>query len=47
MENIPKVLESGIVKFAGMDLNFFVLDNGQRIIDEESMLKFMDWLHNG
>lgn len=43
-DNLPKAVYSGEIKLGDTILNVHVLDNGQRIIDQESMERFMEYL---
>ncbi len=46
-EDIPNEVRRGKFQIApGLTLEVVNLDNGQRIITEESMEDFMDWLAN-
>lgn len=46
-DKIPKVISSGTLEIMGKKLNFHQLDNGKRIIEEQSMYDFLDLLHSG
>lgn len=43
-ENLPKAVYSGEIKLGDAILNVHVLDDGRRIIDEESMERFFEYL---
>jgi len=47
MSNLPKVIKEGILNMGSFQLKVYVLDNGQRIIDEQGMKDFITWLKNG
>lgn len=44
--DMPYATHSGVWEFQGMKMNVFRLSNGQCVIDEESMVRFMEWLTN-
>ncbi len=39
---LPKVTHSGTIKIMGKELKFHQLDNGKRIIEEESFYDFLE-----
>jgi len=43
-EKLPKVAYSSELKMGDLVLKVHVLDDGRRIIEEESVLKFIEWL---
>lgn len=47
VSNLPKSTKEGVLNIGSLQLKVFVLDNGQRVIDEESVQNFMKWLVNG
>jgi len=46
-EKLPKAVYSGEMKLGSLTLKVHVLDNGQRIIEEQSMVDFMEWIGRG
>ena len=40
-DNLPKVISSGSLNILGKELKFHQLDNGKRIIEEESFYDFL------
>ena len=45
-EKLPKATNSGEIKFGDIVLKVYVLDDGRRVIDEESVNKFFEYLSN-
>lgn len=43
-DGIPYATHSGVWEFQGMKLRVHRLSDGKAIIEEESMLQFLDWL---
>ncbi len=46
-ESIPTAIKSGELKIGDVVLKTYVLDDGQRIIEEESMIAFFEYLAQG
>ncbi len=40
----PKAIWEGVIVVAGLSLKCFVLDDGRRIIDADSLARFMEWM---
>lgn len=47
MKNLPKVVHSGKFKLGDYEIEVCNLDNGQRVVTEEGVKNFMEWLSNG
>ena len=45
-EKLPKATNSGEIKLGDIVLKVYVLDDGRRVIDEESVNKFFEYLSN-
>ena len=43
-DDIPHVTHAGVMRIAGITLQCYRLSNGQAVVDEQSMAKFMHWL---
>ena len=41
---IPEVIHTGMFHIGSLEIRCHVLDNGQRVIPEEDVIKFFDWL---
>lgn len=41
-ENLPYVIKQGILKIAGFELSVIILNTGERVIEEESLNKFLE-----
>jgi hypothetical protein len=46
-ETIPKAIGEAILNIAGIELKVFVLDNGQRVIEAESLNRFYSAMEQG
>ena len=46
-EQIPKAIKEGNIKIGGMTLQMLVLEDGQRVIEEQSFLNFMNAMVDG
>ena len=42
-----KVIKSGVIKLGELEVEVHVLENGERIIDEQSVIEFITWLQLG
>lgn len=42
--DIPVATHEGVLKIGDLEFKVVQLDNGMRLIDEESVAKFFDWL---
>lgn len=45
-DNIPKTVSEGKIKLGDLTLNVYVLEDGRRVIDQESIEKFIEYLSN-
>lgn len=43
----PRSIAAHEFTFGGLTLRCHVLDNGERVIEEDSFVAFIDWLENG
>ncbi|MEQ1977263.1 hypothetical protein [Xenorhabdus sp. SGI240] len=43
-EQLPTVINSGTINIDNIQITVHTLDNGQRVIDENSMRIFLNWL---
>lgn len=46
-KNMRKVIKSGELKLGSLTLKTHVLDDGTRIIEEQSMIDFLEWMEKG
>lgn len=46
-EELPKAIKEGRLNIDGMTLEVIVLDDGRRIIEQQSFINFMDAMANG
>lgn len=42
-----KAVKSGVLKIGSLEMKCHVLEDGMRIIEEQSMIDFMAWLESG
>ncbi|MEE9160003.1 MAG: hypothetical protein V3U60_16660 [Gammaproteobacteria bacterium] len=47
MSDLPQVVHSGTVNIGSFELTVHVLDNGKRVIDEEYLCGFFEFIENG
>ena len=47
MSNLPEVARTDTITIAGVDLTVHVLDDGQRVIEAESMERMIERLNRG
>ena len=45
--DIPIVTHSGIIRLPGLEITVHVLSNGQRVIPQDDLRRFIDWLESG
>jgi hypothetical protein len=45
--DLPTEVSRGIVEIAGLKLELVYLDNGMRLITEESLNAFLEWVETG
>lgn len=43
----PRAIASSEISISGLVMRCYVLDNGERLIDEDSFVAFLRWLETG
>ena len=46
INKLPKTVKEGVLNIGNIQIKAFVLDNQQRVIDEQSMENIIEWLKN-
>jgi hypothetical protein len=46
-KELPKVIRSGELSIGQLKIKVHILNNEQRIIEEESLKKILEWMENG
>jgi hypothetical protein len=44
---LPRAVWEGEIKIGSLSLQCAVLDNGQRVVTQDSMVAFLEWLDSG
>lgn len=47
MTGTPKAIYESAFKVGPIEIRVFHLDNGQRVIEQESMARLLEWLYSG
>jgi len=46
-EKLPKEIKSGSLQLGGYEIGVCVLDDGTRVITQQGMTNFLEWLNSG
>lgn len=46
-QTLPKAIWTGKIELTGLTLEVAALDDGRRVITEDSVVAFLDWLASG